>query len=130
MPGLIYSLEFFKSKGMKIALASSGTEEYIQIVLDKFSIRNYFNVIVSGNDVKKGKPDPETYAIAVKKLNLKPVECVVLEDATVGIIAAKAAGCMCIAVKNNYTLEQDLSKADTQINSLQMINDILLSKID
>ena len=100
MPGLLDSLEFFKSKEMKIAIASSAYISYIKFVLDKFKIRDYVNVIISADDVSKGKPDPETYLRACSRLGVKPEYCIVLEDAPNGIQSAKAAGCKCIAIKN------------------------------
>ena len=122
MPGLMQSLEFFKKNNFKIALASSGTKEYINLVLKKFKLAKYFDVVVSGDDVKFGKPDPETYLIACKKLQIMPKKIIVLEDATKGIDAAKTAGCICIAVKNPYTLKQNLAAADLIINSLTDLN--------
>ena len=122
MPGLMQSLEFFKKNKLRIALASSGTKEYINLVLKKFKLAKYFDVIVSGDDVKFGKPDPETYLIACKKLQIMPKKIIVLEDASKGIEAAKTAGCICIAVKNPYTLKQNLAAADLIINSLTDLN--------
>ena len=122
MPGLQHSLELFKKNGFRIAIASSGTTEYIGTVLKMFNISEYFETIVSGEDVKVGKPDPEPYLVACRKLGLPPSECVVLEDATKGIQSAKSAGCYCIAVRNTYTLPQDLGKADVALNSLNQVS--------
>lgn len=130
MPGLETSLKVCQDLNLKIALASSGTNRYIDVVLEKFEIVKYFEVIVSGDDVKKGKPDPETFSVAAKKLGLEPNECVVLEDATNGIKSAKAAGCQCIAVKNSNTPPQDLSLADVAIDSLNKFSKELISSID
>jgi len=127
MPGLIESLKLFKANKFKIALASSGAKEYIHLVLDKFSIGEYFDVIVSGDCVSIGKPDPETYLVASKKLGLEPMECVVLEDSQNGIIAAIQAGCKCIAIVNPNTPPQDHSQANLILNSLQ---DITLENIN
>lgn len=126
MPGLFKSLELFKNK-YKIALASSGARKYVEFVLEKFGIGDYFDVVISGDDVKVGKPSPETYSVACKKLGLKPGECVVFEDAAVGVASAKSAGCKCIAIKNPYTPQQDLSKADVILDSL---GDITLKMVD
>jgi HAD superfamily hydrolase (TIGR01509 family) len=127
MPGLIYSLQLFKSHNFKIAIASSGAKQYIDLVLDKFDIRKYFDVIISGDCVSIGKPHPETYLVASEKLGLNPRECVVLEDATNGIEAAIQAGCKCIAIINTNTVPQNYSKANLVLNSL---NDITLENID
>lgn len=121
MPGLLYSLKLLRANNFKIAVASSGTKEYINLVLTKFEIRDYFDVIISGDDVKKGKPDPETFIVACKKLNLKAEECLVLEDAERGIEAAKRAGCKCIGVENPHTPSQDRSGADKIIPSLNVL---------
>ena len=122
MPGLYKSLNLFKENGYQIALVSSGVKQYIDLVLKKFNIGNYFSVIISGDDVGKGKPDPEPYLVAAKKLNLEPAVCLVLEDATNGIDSAKTAGCKCIAVINNNTPPQDRSHADKIINSLDELS--------
>ncbi len=119
-PGLRYSLKLFKDK-FKIALASSGTKVYINLVLEKFKIRDYFDVLVTGDDVKAGKPDPQTYLKACQKLDLKPDECLVLEDATKGIESAKRAGCFCFGVENKNTPSQDRSNADKIIPSLNAL---------
>lgn len=119
MPGLLYSLKLFKENDFKIAIASSGAKKYIQIVLSRFRISDYFDVVVSGDDVKIGKPNPETYIVACKKLNLRPENCLVLEDATKGIESAKSAGCKCIAIRNPNTPPQNHSKANLVFNSLE-----------
>ncbi|MBI1971811.1 MAG: HAD family phosphatase [Candidatus Aenigmarchaeota archaeon] len=122
MPGLLYSLRLFRENGLRVAIASSGTREYINFVLEKFSIAGYFDVIVSGDDVKLGKPDPETYFVACEKLGLKPGECLVLEDSTVGVQSAKSAGCKCIAFQSPNTPVQDHSKADLVLGSLEKLS--------
>ncbi len=130
MPGLIESLKFFKEGGFNIALASSGTRKYIKLVLKKFKIDNYFDVVVSGDDVNLGKPNPETYLVACSKLKIEPAKALVLEDATKGIAAAKSAGCICIGIRNPYTLRQDLSQADLVLNSLSEIDRNVINSLN
>lgn len=122
LPGVIMTLKLFKKEGLKIALGSSGTKKYIDVILNKFDLESYFEVIVAGDQIKKGKPDPEIYQTVTVKLGINPRECLVLEDATAGIKSAKAAGCKCIAIKNTFTPPQDLSQADLILNSLEEIN--------
>ena len=124
MPGLYTSLDLFKKNNFKIGLASSGAKEYIDLILDKFKIRNYFDVIITGDCVTKGKPNPEPYLIASKKLGLNPKECVVLEDAENGILSAKSAGCKCIGVIGYDFPKQDRSKADLVIDFLENIRQV------
>lgn len=121
LPGVKKSLDLFKHK-YKLALTSSGTKEYIEFILNKFKLKKYFSLIISGDDVKLGKPNPEPYLKTVEKLRLKPLECLVIEDAENGVISAKLAGCRCIAIENKYTPKQDLSKADLVLESLEEIN--------
>jgi len=122
MPGLVESLKLFKAGGFKIALASSGAKQYIKLVLDRFEIKDYFDVIVSGDDVNIGKPHPETYTVACKKLGFNPEECLVLEDAKNGIESAKVAGCKCVAIINPHTPSQDHSQADLILDSLNELS--------
>ncbi len=130
MPGLIESLEFCRTNRLKTALATSATKKYYNLVLDKFAIRNYFDAIVCGDDVKKGKPDPETYLVACQKLGLAPADCLVLEDAANGITSAKAAGCKCVAVRNSCTPPQDLGQADVIIDSLNGLNSEIINSLE
>jgi HAD superfamily hydrolase (TIGR01509 family) len=127
MPGLIESLQFFKKHNYKIAVASSARREYINVVLNKYSLGGYYDAVVSADDVSQGKPSPEIFLAAVEKLSLPTTDCVVLEDANNGVVAAKAAGCKCIAVISPYTPKQDLSRADVIIHSLVEINDQILN---
>ncbi len=118
LPGALYSLELLNNN-FKTGLASSGTRKYLDMVMDKFDMRQYFQVVVSGDEVEYGKPHPEVYLTACRKLGLNRNECLVFEDATHGIRSAKEAGCKCIGVKNPNTPPQDLSEADMVLNSLE-----------
>ncbi|UCG95233.1 MAG: HAD family phosphatase [archaeon] len=129
MPGAMESLELFRKNGLKTAITSSGSKEYIQTVLDKFYLRKYFDVVVTGDDVKKGKPDPEPYMVTCQKLGLKPEECLVLEDAERGVASAKNAGCKCVAIQNPRTPSQDFSQADLVLDSLEDINMQILKSL-
>lgn len=129
MPGLLESLERFKAAGFKLAVASSGAQKYIELVLNKFEINGYFDAVVTGDDVKVGKPHPEAYLIAAEKLRVGAQECLVLEDATKGIQSAKAAGCKCVAVSNPNVPAQDFSEADVVVNSLDEVTLDLIKEL-
>ncbi len=122
MPWLIESLKLFKDNNLKIALASSWAKNYIELVLERFDIAEYYDVIVSWDDVNIWKPHPETYTVAAQKLWLKPEECLVLEDAKNGIDAAIDANCKCIWIINLNTPPQDHSRANLVLNSLLEID--------
>jgi len=91
--------------------------------LRRFAIRDCFALIVEGRDVVKGKPDPEAYLLTARRLAIEPPHAIVFEDAQVGVLAAKAAGMYCIAVRNpNAQTRQDLSAADVVIESFEQFD--------
>ncbi len=89
--------------------------------LDAGSLQQYFQNIITIEDVPAGKPDPTGYRMAANSLNTLPQHCLAIEDSPVGIIAAKAAGMSVIAVTTSYPPEK-LSLADRCVNSLAEIN--------
>lgn len=125
MPGLEVSVPKISKRGFKQAIGTSMTRKYVTIILQKFGLEKYFSAVVTGEEVRKGKPDPETFLLAAEKLILSPERCVVIEDATNGVLAAKAAGSVCIAIKTSEGIPQDLSKADYVISDLREIIAIL-----
>jgi len=130
MPGLLESLELFKKHHYKLAIASSGAKKYVELVLHKFHMKDYFDSVITGDDVTKGKPNPEAYLVTAKKLGIPPSECLVLEDATKGIQAAKAAGCLCIAIRNPNVPPQTYHDADAVVNSLHEINLDIIERLN
>jgi HAD superfamily hydrolase (TIGR01509 family) len=76
----------------KIALVSSGNRRGVAAILASVGWENVFDIIVSGDDVSRGKPDPEGYRTAAAALNVRPSECLVIEDTDVGLMSGKAAG--------------------------------------
>ena len=107
-----------QKKGIAIALASSSSREFIELVLEKLGITECFQVIVSGDEVEKGKPEPDIFLKAAELLKVAPENCIVLEDAEHGVNAAKKAGMKCIGFINPNSGNQDLSKADKVVSTL------------
>jgi beta-phosphoglucomutase-like phosphatase (HAD superfamily) len=106
--------------GVTLAITSSAVGDAIDEILHRFEIRSCFDLIVEGRDVAKGKPDPEPYLLTAERLGIDPAHVIVFEDATVGVLAAKAGGMYCIAVRNpNAQTWQDLSKADVVLDSFE-----------
>lgn len=98
-----------------LALASGARRLEVEFVLRKAKVRGLFTGIVSADDVKKGKPDPESFQTALKLLNerrlvtspeIQPGECLVIEDSKHGLAAARAAGMKCAAVTTSYKAEE------------------------
>ena len=90
-------------------------------MFDKLGLKSEFEVIVSGDDVKVGKPAPDCYLLAAKKLGVKPKDCVVIEDATFGVRAAKAAGIKCLGFAGLPHNDEDLSEADVIIKDFHQL---------
>jgi HAD superfamily hydrolase (TIGR01509 family) len=84
-----------------MAIASAGSRKRIERTLERFDLRQYFQAIVAGDDVQRGKPDPEIFLLAAKKLYVAPENILVCEDAVAGVTAAKAAGMKCLAIAHD-----------------------------
>ncbi|MGF7048645.1 beta-phosphoglucomutase family hydrolase [Paenibacillus sp. DS2015] len=104
---------------VQIAVASSSSRALIEIILAKIGLNNYFPVIVSGEDVNRGKPEPDIFLHAADILDVIPSSCLVIEDSHNGVKAAKAAGMLCIGFLNENSGKQDLSSADQTIQSYE-----------
>lgn len=87
-----YALSQLKKNGYKIAVCSNSIRKTIDLMMEKSGLAPYLDFIMSNQDVSKSKPDPEIYSSAIKKLDLTPEECLILEDNQHGIQAAKASG--------------------------------------
>lgn len=112
LPGVHEFIGECRSRGLKLALASSADAIKITINLNEVGLPlDTFDAAVCGLDVEKKKPDPEIFLAAAKKLELSPSDCLVVEDAVNGVAAAKAAGARCLGLTTSFTAE-DLSKAD------------------
>lgn len=109
-------------KGYLLALASSNNRKAVDLIMDRFDLSKYIKTSISGEEVVKGKPDPEIFLKAAKKLDAKPSNCLVIEDAFAGVTAAKAAGMKCIGFDNPNSGDQDLSKADLVIKSFKELS--------
>lgn len=97
-PGLHEILDFFRSRGVKMAVASSSHRVYLERNLEKSGIRPYFAAVVSGEELSHGKPDPEAFLTAAARLGLPPEDCYVFEDSYNGVRAGHAAGCRTIMI--------------------------------
>ena len=120
--GIPELLTLLKEARVKTAVASSSSLDLINLVLEKLNISNYFDAVITGEDVKNSKPEPDVFLKAVEILGSIPENCVVIEDSSHGVLAAKRAGMYCIAYNNPTSGKQDLSPADTEIDSFNKIN--------
>ncbi|NES17607.1 MAG: HAD family phosphatase [Symploca sp. SIO3E6] len=104
-----------------IAIASSMDKVTIEAEMRKFRCREYIQVCVSGEDVGNNKPAPDIYLATSEILQVKPSECIAIEDSPTGICAAKSAGMFCIGFKNPL-YDLDLSAADIIVKDLTQID--------
>ncbi len=98
LPGCADLLEWTQGAAMPIALATAGDATNIAFTLDGLKIREYFGAFVGGEDVSRGKPDPEVFLLAAQKLGIAPEKCLIFEDSPAGVEAARRAGMKCIAL--------------------------------
>jgi len=120
LPGVIELLQFFKSRNLKQAIASSAPQENIDVVVDELNIRGFFDAIVSGSKLT-GKPSPDVFIASAKAIGVSVQNCLVIEDSIPGVEGAKRGGMFCLAVTNTNPAE-NLKKADYIVNSLLQVN--------
>jgi HAD superfamily hydrolase (TIGR01509 family) len=94
-------LKHLKDKGFRTCLATSADRPSVIRVLNKFDLENYFDMVISSNDVKEAKPNPEMFIQASKRLEVEPKNCLVIGDSPFDVIAAKKAKMNVIIVDNN-----------------------------
>jgi beta-phosphoglucomutase len=112
LPGALEFITFCREKGLKLALATSADKIKMEVNLQAIGLsKDSFNSTINGLEVVRKKPFPDIYVKASENLNLRPEECLVVEDAVSGIKAAKAAGCRCLAVTTSFGREA-LGEAD------------------
>ncbi len=125
MEGVYESLELFKAKGYKIALASSSASSLINVVLDKLNIKKEFEVVNSAEFLELGKPHPEVFIKTAKELNIPAINCLVIEDSFHGVLAGKSAVMQVIAIpEEKYFNDTRFSIADYNLKSLNEIQDL------
>ncbi len=121
MPGAGNFLKLAKDH-FKTALVTSSRRDYVNLVFEITDIKKYFDIIITGETVVYGKPDPECYLEAAKSLGVIPKECVVVEDAPTGIMAGKNANMKVIAVPSYFVKDSlEIRRADLILNSLEDI---------
>lgn len=127
--GIIPFLKRLKKDKITLAVASSAYHKRIHTLLRICKLKSFFDVIMSGDHVQHGKPDPEIYVKTAQLLKREPKDCIVFEDAASGVLAAKAAGMKVIGYKGANHNKQDLSGADIVITTFRSANLSLLREL-
>jgi len=117
------SLEFVKrckAAGFRLGLTTSAARVVQQLAFEKFGLSEYFDAVVTGEDIERGKPDPEPYLLTAANLSQPATACLVIEDAVSGVISGKAAGCLVVGITTSFAAE-DLRNggADLVISSFR-----------
>ena len=121
-PSLFNLLLEFKKNGIICAVATSSLRWRAEKILDLLNIKSFFRALVTADDIKNHKPAPDVFLEAANKINVKPEECVVIEDAGNGIDAAKNAKMKTIGLITKYHSADELKHADIVIKDFSELN--------
>jgi HAD superfamily hydrolase (TIGR01509 family) len=121
LPGAEQFLQQLRNAHLKTALATGANATKLEFIMGKLPIKQYFDAFVTADDVSQGKPDPEVFVQAAAKLGVDPANCVVMEDATNGLQAAKNGGMRCIVLTTTRGADQ-LQGADLIVSSYAEID--------
>jgi beta-phosphoglucomutase len=114
-PGLVQLLSGLAEAGIRTAIATSGPMENVEFVLGRLNLGSFFSAIVTGKEVSHGKPAPDIFLLAAERIERAPQDCVVFEDSTAGIEAARRAGIPCIALSTTHPAEELASTAAVRV---------------
>jgi beta-phosphoglucomutase family hydrolase len=106
IPGVSSLLKQAKQMGLSMAIASAAGIDNIEFTLNNLEISGYFKTIVCAHDIKNSKPDPEIFLLAAERLGVNPDDCLVFEDALVGVEGAHRAGMKAVAITTGYPVEK------------------------
>lgn len=125
--GLFDILNYIKQNKIKIGLSTSSDHILIETILNKFEITHFFDEIISAQHLKYGKPHPEVYLVCAEKLNIHPMDCMVVEDSINGIVSAKAAQMNVIAIPDREHINNvKFNIADGIITHLSELKDFII----
>lgn len=115
-PGVEALLAGLRAKGVRLAVASTGRRDWVEPVLCGLFADKLFEVVVTGDDVHRLKPDPEGYLLALDRLGVPPERALAVEDSPPGLAAASAAGLACVVVASAYNLGADFRGASAVVD--------------
>ena len=118
-PGVRQLIDACSRRNLPKAVASSSLRSWVYLKLETLGFQDSFEVVLGGDDVTKGKPEPDIYLLAAERLNIPPARCIAIEDSPVGIAAAVSAGIYTVAVLTDSTRGMDLSQAQQVLETLE-----------
>jgi HAD superfamily hydrolase (TIGR01509 family) len=110
MDGSLDFIRFLTDRGYPLALTTSATRVSQERVFDRFGLTSYFDIVVTAEDVRRSKPDPEPYVVTASRMNRDPAQCLVIEDSLNGVRSARGAGCLVAAITTSFAAD-DLRSA-------------------
>ena len=122
MPGAVSLIDALSESGFALAVGSSGPRANVDLVVDRLERRESFGAMVSGQDVTRGKPDPQIFQVAAQRLGVQGKDCAVIEDAAPGIAAAKSAEMVSIALVSSGHTHEELRDADRIVDRLDQLS--------
>ena len=117
--GVAAHIEQAKEAGLRLAVASSSSREWVNGHLGRLGLLTSFDVVCAREDVRQTKPDPALYTLALERLGAEAHEAFAIEDSPNGVTAAKAAGLRCVVVPNPLTAQMAIGHADLRLGSLE-----------
>ena len=121
MPGAKELIDRLAGEGIAMAIGSSGPPENVRMICEAMGLNDAFRAIITGADVSRGKPDPEVFLRAAEGMSLAADQCVVIEDAPLGIEAARRAGMRCVGLTSSHPADV-LAGADLIVGSLDEVS--------
>ena len=126
VPGALALVERLHRRGVPLAVASSSPRPFIERVLRCLDVLDRFSVVMSGDEVARGKPEPDVFLAVARALGMAPGECVVIEDSRNGMIAARRAGMRCVALVPPGRAGAVRREADVVVSDLARVTDEVL----
>jgi len=115
-------LKSLKESKIKTSVASSTSKRTINVILSRLNVIQEFDTIVSSEEVQQGKPEADIFLEAARRINVKPDNCLVIEDSSLGVQAARKAGMHCVGFTNTNPENQDLSSASIIVSNFDKID--------
>jgi len=131
MDGGVDLVRNLRAAGFALGLASSAPLENVELALERLELADCFGAVVTGHDVQRGKPDPQVFLLAAERLGATPADCVVVEDAPVGVAAAHAGGMKSVALLSTGRRREDFEavKPELLVSSLRELSPAALDRL-
>ena len=129
MDGARELIDALAAAGFTLAVGSSGPPPNVTLTLEQLGRLDKFQAVVTGQDVKFGKPNPQVFEIGAERLGLPPSHCLVIEDAPAGVEAAHAGGFVCLGLMSKGRNEDQLREADHVVSSLREVTPDLIARM-